>query len=522
MLLIACVNVANLLIARGAARRGEMAVRAAIGATRGRITRQLLTESLMLAGAGGILGLMVAYGLTQAIIGLAPADVPRLESATLDLRVLGFTALISVATGVVFGVLPAWTSASVSLADAARTGGRTTVAPDRARSALMIAEFALAVVLVIGAGLLLRSFIALTSQQTGFDSAGVLTANVTLSGQRYADVTPRTQLFEQLEERLRAIPGVRAVAMTTDLPIGGMPIFHNLAFEGRPMPPGAEPEVYYRGISPGYFQAMRIPLVSGRHFTRQDRPGSPLVAIVNQSFVREYFPGGNPIGRRIRWASGDGTWITIVGVASDVRALSLDRSEVPAVHVPYAQEQMPWRRWMDLTVRTDGQALRIAPAIRAELARIDRSVPLTRVRSMDQVIAASTADRRFNLFLLGGFAVLALLLATAGTYGVMSYAVAQRTRELGVRMALGARPADVVRLVVGRGMALASVGVVIGLAAALALSRVVTDMLFLVTATDLMTFAGSAAVLLVSAGAASYMPARRAMRVDPLAALRSE
>jgi putative ABC transport system permease protein len=521
VLLIACVNVANLLIARGAARRGEFAVKAAIGASRGRLTRQLLTESLLLAVAGGALALVVAYWLTQAIVNLAPADVPRLDSITLDLRVLGFTALLSVITGVVFGVLPAWTGASVSLADASRASGRST-GSGTARGALLVVEFALALVLVVGAGLLLRSFMALTSKEPGFDTRGLVTANITLSAERYGNVQARTQLFDQLEERLQSLPGVRSVAFTTDLPIGGQPIFHNLAFEGRPVPAGSEPEVYYRGVSPGYFRALGISLLDGRPFSTQDRQGSPLVAIVNQSFVREYYPGEDALGRRIRWASGDGEWITIVGIVADVRALSLEQSEVPAVHVPYAQEQMPWRRWMDLAVRTEGDPLALTAALRAELARIDRTVPLARVRSMDQVISASVADRTFNLFLLGGFALLALTLAAAGTYGVMSYTVVQRTRELGVRMALGARRWDVLRLVVGRGMALASVGIVIGAIAALVLSRAIADMLFEVTATDPLTLMVAALVLLASAAAASFIPARRAMRVDPLIALRSE
>ena len=521
VLLIACVNVANLLIARGAARRGELAVRAAIGATRGRIARQLLTESVLLAGAGGVLGIAAAYWLTRVIVGLAPEGIPRLESAGLDARVVAFAAIVSLATGVLFGMLPALASARVSLADAARAGGRSTGGGQRARGALMIAEIALALVLVVAAGLLLRSFVTLTSQSTGFDTRGLITGNLTLSSDRYASVASRIALFEQLEERVRTLPGVRAVALTTDLPIGGSPIFHNLAFEGRPVQPGTEPEVYYRGVNPGYFQALGIALMNGRPFTSQDRDGAPLVAIVNQSFARQYYPGEEVVGKRIRWASGDGTWITIVGVSADVRALSLDQDEVPAVHVPYAQEQMPWRRWMDVAVRAEGDAAALIPAVRAELSRLDRNVPLARARTMDDVIKESMAERRFNLFLLGGFAVLALALAAAGTYGVMSYAVLQRTRELGIRIALGARPADVLRLVVGRGMGLAAAGVVLGICAALPLTRLIAGMLFQTPATDMATFAAAAFVLLLSAFAASYVPARRAMRVDPLSALRS-
>jgi putative ABC transport system permease protein len=523
VLLIACVNVANLLIARGASRRGELAVRAALGAGRSRLARQLLTESVLLAVTGGAVGLVLAWWITRAVIGLAPAGVPRLETAALDLRVLGFTALISLVTGLVFGLLPAWTAASTPLVEVSRGSGRTTGGGGRLRATLMVAEIALALVLVVGAGLLLRSFLALTQQPIGFATSHLLTANVTLSSQRYFDIPTRTQLFEAYEDALASLPGVRNVALTTDLPVGGSPIFHNLAFDGRPMEPGTEPEVYYRGVGVGYLETLGIPLRRGRAFTRDDKAGAPLVAIVNEAFVRQYYPGEDALGQRVRWVSGDpAAWITIVGVVADVRGLSLDQAEVPAMHVPYRQEASPWRMWMDVAVRTDRDAASLAPMLRSELARLDRTVPLTRIRTMDQVLETSVADRRFNLYLLGGFAVLALLLAAAGTYGVMAYAVSQRTRELGVRMALGARPADVFRLIVGRGVALAVLGIVLGLAASLALARTVADLLFEVSPHDTTTFAAAAIVLLASAVMATWFPARRAARVDPLVALRSE
>jgi putative ABC transport system permease protein len=288
------------------------------------------------------------------------------------------------------------------------------------------------------------------------------------------------------------------------------------------MAPGTEPEVYYRGVNEAYFRAMGIPLLKGRTFTTADRAGAPLVAVVNDAFVREYFRGEEPLGRRIRWASGDGTWITIVGVVADVRGLSLDQGEVPAVHMPYAQEINAWRRWMDVGVRTDANAIALAPLLRRELLAIDRNVPVAKVRTMEDVLAASVAERRFSLLLLGSFAAIALVLAAAGTYGVMAYLVMQRTREIGVRLAVGARPADVFRLVVGRGLALALIGVVLGLAAAAMLSRTLEAMLFNVAPTDAITFAAAAAVLLGAAAAASVVPARRAARMDPLEALRSE
>jgi putative ABC transport system permease protein len=522
VLLIACVNVANLLIARGAARSRELAVRAALGAGRWRIARQLLTESVLLAATGGALAIAVAWWITKAVVGLAPAGVPRLDQAGLDLGVLAFTAAVSMGTGLLFGLLPAVTTAWASLADASRGGTRATSGGNRARAALMVAEIALALVLVVGAGLLLRSFSRVVQQPIGFDTRNLTTANITFSAQRYFDIPSRVRVFEAFEEGIRAIPGVRGVAFTTDLPIAGAEIYHNLAFEGRTFAPGGEPEVYYRGVSPAYFDTLGIRLTRGRGFTDDDRTTAPAVAIVNESFVREYYPTEDPIGRRIRWVSGAGDWITIVGVAADVRGLSLESGEVPAVHIPIRQERAGFRMWMDVAVRTDGPAAALVPAMRRELARLDPTVPLTRPATMDAVIAASIADRRFNLYLLGGFALLSLLLAAAGAYGVMSYAVQQRTREMGVRLALGATPGSLLRLIVGRGVGLAALGVAIGTAGAAVLSRTMSGFLFQIAPTDLTTFLVSALVLLAAAALATWLPARRAARVDPLTALRSE
>ena len=522
VLLIACVNVANLLIAKGAARRTELAVRAAIGASRSRIVRQVLTESLLIAGGGGILGLAVAWWLTRTMVSLAPEGIPRLEAAAVDGSVLVFALLLSLATGLVFGTLPSLTAARRSVADAARAGLRETRGGNRSRSILLVVEVALALVLVIGAGLLLRSFSALLSQQPGFNTDGLLTGNVILNGPRYGDVAARTRFWDDFEARIRQQPGVRDVAITTDLPIGGQSVFHNLSFEGREVAPGTEPEVYYRGVNAAYFRAMGIPLLKGRIFNTSDRAGAPLVAIVNDAFVRAYYAGDEPLGRRIRWASGDGTWITIVGVVADVRGLSLDQEEVPAVHMPYAQEINAWRRWMDVGIRADGNAATLAPLLSQEIAAIDRYVPVARVRTMQDVLATSVAERRFNLLLLAAFAMISVGLAAAGTYGVMAYLVAQRTREIGVRLAIGARPADVFRLIVGRGLLLTAIGIGLGLAAAAILSRALEAMLFNVNRLDAWTFAASAAVLLGAAVAASCVPARRAASMDPLTALRSE
>jgi predicted permease len=520
VLLIACVNVANLLVARGTARRAEIAVRSALGASRRQIARLLLTESLLLAAAGGLCGLVVAWWITRAVIGLAPADVPRLDGAGLNVRALAFTATACLGTGLLFGLVPAWAAVRRPLASS--TPGQRVTGRSRAGTALMIVEIALALVLVAGAGLLLRSFVRLTRQPIGFDTARLLTANVTPGAQRYYDIPTRTRMFQAFEESLRAVPGVRGVALTTQLPVGGSPVYHNLAFEGRPAAPGTEPEVYYRGVSDAYFDVLDIPLRAGRRFDDRDRAGAPLVAIVNEAFVREYYPAESPLGRRIRWASGNGQWITIVGVAGDVRGLGLERADVAAVHVPYAQEQMPWRTFMDVAVRFDGDAAPVAAGVRRALEAVDRTIPVTRLRTMDDVLRRSVADRRFSLYLLGGFGIVSLLLAAAGTYGVMSHAVAARTREIGVRLALGATPADVFRLVVGGGMAVAAAGVIAGLAAAAALSRILSGMLFEIPARDGATFAAAAVVLLAAAAVATGVPARRAARVDPLIVLRRE
>jgi putative ABC transport system permease protein len=521
VLLIACVNVANLLVARAAARRDEIAIRAAIGATRMRIVRQLLTESVLLAIAGGAGGLLLASWLTRAIVALAPEGTPRIESASLDVRVLAFTTIASVFTGLLFGMAPAWSSSRTSVADVSRVGTRTTFR-GRGRRVLMVLETALALVLLVGAGLLLRSFVALASQPTGFDPRHLLTANITLSGERYADIAARVRVFQDFESRVAMLPGVRAIALTTDLPIGGNPAFHNLSFEGRNVAPGTEPEIYYRAINPGYFEALRIPLRKGRRFGDLDRAGAPLVAIVNESFARTYYPGEEPLGGHVWWTSGNGTAMTIVGVAADVRALSLDQGEVPAVYVPYAQEQFGWRRSMDVAVRVDGEPLAIAAALGAQLRQVDPDVPLAKITSMQGVIGRSMADRRFNLFILGAFAVLALALAAAGTYGVIAYSVVQRTREIGVRVALGATPADVLTLVLRDGLLVATAGIATGTAIALLGSSVLTDMLFGVGRTDALTFAAAAAVLLLASAVATFVPARRATKVDPVIALRAD
>ena len=522
VLTIACVNVANLLIARAAARRGEMAVRVALGASGARVVRLLATESLLLAAAGGALGTAVAWWLARAVVALAPDTLPRADHIAIDGRVLLFTAAASIVAALAFGVLPAWLASRAGTADATRSQGRGSSGRQRLRSTLMAAEIALALMLVCGAGVLLRSFATLLAQPVGFSTDHLLAGNIKFSAQRYREIAVRTRFFDDLGRRVTAIPGVKSVGFITELPLGGDALTHNLAFEGRAMAPGAEPDVYYRGVSAGYFNAIGIPVTHGRGLNAQDSATSPPVAIANDSFARQFYPGAEAIGQRVRWASGGTEWITIVGLVPDIRGLSLDRGEVPALYVPYAQERNWWRMWMDVVVRTDGDPAAFAPQLRHAAAEVDRSIPIARIRTMDEIVKASVADQRFNLFLIGAFASLALLLAAAGTYGVMAYLVTQRNRELGIRVAVGATGSQIMRLVLGHALAVAAVGAVIGLAGWWAVARLLQGFFFGVTAMDPRAIGGAAATLVVMTLAACYAPARRAARVDPLVVLRSE
>jgi putative ABC transport system permease protein len=522
VLTIACVNVANLLIARAAARRGEMAVRVALGASGGRVARLLAAESLLLAAAGGALGVAVAWWLARAVVALAPETLPRAGHIAIDGRVLLFTAGASMLAAVLFGVLPAWLASRSGTADATRAQGRGSSGRQRLRSVLMAAEIAIALMLVCGAGVLLRSFSTLLAQPVGFSTDHLLAGNIRFSAQRYREIGARTRFFDDLERNLASAPGVKAVGLVTELPLGGEALMHNLAFEGRAMAPGTEPEVYYRGVNTGYFKAIGIPVTRGRGFDPRDTATSGPVAVANESFARQFYPGTDVLGRRVRWASGSTEWITIVGIVPDIRGLSLDQGEVPALYVPYAQERNWWRMWMDVVVRTDGDPAAFAPVLRQAAAQVDRSIPVARVRTMDDIVSTSVADQRFNLFLIGAFATLALVLAAAGTYGVMAYLVTERSRELGIRVAVGATGRQIVRLVLGHALAVAAAGAVVGLAGWWAAARLLQGFFFGVTAMDPRAIGGAAATLVLMTLVACYGPARRAARIDPLILLRSE
>jgi putative ABC transport system permease protein len=526
LLLIATTNVANLLLARAASREREIAIRASLGASRWRLLRQLLCESLLLVALGGAAGVLVAAWISELVVRLGPADVPGLDSVSLDLRVLAFTAGVSLLAALLFSLAPWLHACQVSLLGSLKEGGRTGEGQvrHRVRNALVVSELALALVLLVGAGLLLRSLHRLQSIDPGFDPSRLFTFDLTLPMESYHDIPKRTRLYESVLTDLATLPGVEKVAAGSELPFGTGMIYHNFVVEGRPpLPVGTEPEIYSRSVSPEYFATLGIALVRGRGFSRADDAGAPPVVVINEAAARAHFAGEDPIGRRIAWARATPlAWMTIVGVVGDVRASGTGREEVPAVYAPIAQESRPWKTWMTVAIRSSLPPSVLLPAVKRAVARVAPAVPVTRPRTMDELMAASAVARRFNLLLLGAFAALALALAAVGVHGVISYAVGHRIHEVGVRVALGATPRDILRLVVGQGFVLAAGGAVLGSAAALGLSRFVSGMLFGVRATDPVTFAGVAALLVAVALLACYLPARRALRVDPVVALRYE
>jgi putative ABC transport system permease protein len=525
VLLIAAVNVVNLLLARAAERRREMAIRTSLGASRGRLLRQLLVEGLLLSALGAAAGLALSSWLLEGVVALGRDDVPALATVRLDPHVLAFTAAVAVGVALLFGLAPGLVSrngaAAANLKDGLRaTGG---AGGDRVRRVLVASEVALSVVLLAGAGLLLRSFHRLQSVDPGFDTHGLQTFHISLPMDRYRDIAKRTAFADALMGDLAAQPGIQSAAVTSELPFVADQVPQNFVVEGAPpVEPGREPEVNSRSVTSDYFRTMGIPL-RGRAFDAGDAAGAAPVAIVNQAVVRQLFGGQDPIGRRVGWAREEPpAWMTVVGVADDVRGAGLDADDAPACYTPIAQERRPWRTWMFVALRTSlPTEAAMAPA-RAAVARADKDIPITRVRTMDALVSASWGDRRFNLWLLGGFAGLALALAGVGIHGVISYTVARRTREIGVRMALGARAPEVLGLVLRQGVTLAVIGLFAGLLGALALRRLVAGMLFGVAPYDPLTLAAVALVLLGVALVASYAPARRAASVDPAVALRCE
>jgi len=520
VLLIACANVANLLLARSTARQREIALRTALGASRRRVVRQLLTESVLLAVVGGGAGLLLAAWGTQSLLALAPEDLPRVKDVALDGRVLGFTLLVTLITGIVFGLVPALQASRPNLNETLKEGGRgTTGGRHRIRSSLVITEVALALVLLVGAGLLIRSFIRLQQVNPGFNTKNAMSANVALPGRKYPNSDQHLTFFTQLIEKIAALPGVVAVGASQSLPIQGDYLV-GFTIQGRPPnPPGEDKSTNYYAVTPDYFRAMGIPLLRGRLFTKQDSKNAPRVAVINETMARTYFPDEDPIGKGISLSQGTEAFREIVGIVGDVKQYGLAQPTTLQTYEPYLQ--MPFSS-VTLVVRTEGNPAALSGPIRSEVLALDKEQPVSRIRTLDQIISGSVQQQRFTMLLLGVFAAVALILAAVGLYGVMSYAVTQRTHEIGIRMALGANTGNVLRLVVGHGMLLALIGVFIGLAGAFAFTRLISKLLFAVSTTDPVTFAGISVLLTGVALVACLVPARRATKVDPMVALRHE
>jgi putative ABC transport system permease protein len=527
LLVIACVDVAHLLLARGVARRRALAVKLALGASRGRLVRELVVESLALALAGGALGALAATGAIRLLV-LSGADIPRLAEASVDRRALVFAIAASVLAAVLAGLGPALQATRGDLAEALADGGRTGSpgrASVRARRLLVVSELALAVLLLAGAGLLVRSFVRLRAVSPGFSADGVLSVELSLtraaSGQN--ERARRIALFDRLRDGVGAIRGVRVAALASRLPLTGPAFGGPFSVQGRPFDPTSATPTFavYRAVSPEYHATLGVRILQGRGLSAGDRDGAPTVAVINEALARGFFGGGDPVGQLIKLGAprSPRPWLTIVGVTADVRDRALALPPTPEIAVPYAQDPP---EVVVILARTAGEPLAILPSVRQAVRAVDPEQPVSHVRTLDQVVAESITERRAPALLLAGFAALAVILAGLGTYGVMSYAVSGRAHEIGVRMALGARPADVARLVVGEGVRLALAGAAIGLAAAVALGRTVSALLFEVRPTDPLTYAGASLALIAVAVAACARPALRATRVDPAVALRQE
>ena len=525
VLLIGCANVANLLLASGASRHKEMAIRSALGASRARVVRQLFTESTVLALTGGLVGLLIAYWGVAGITKLLPGNFPRLNEINLNLRVLGFTFAASVLTGILFGLVPALQISRPDVQEAIRETGRGVSGnrrQNRFRQALIVFEVALSVVLLVGAGLLFRSFLRLQSVNTGFVSEHVWTAKLTPSGPSYKKQADFDKFYSQVLQKVSVVPGVQDAGVINTLPLDKGPTA-GFRIDGRPITtPDKWPSANYRAVSPNYFRAMGIPVLQGRAYTDRDNEKSPRVMIVNQKLADEEFSGENPIGKRITFGGTDNNqpvWFEIVGVVADVRSLEL--REEPTAEVYFASLQDYWPS-MSLVVRSNAEMANLSASVRQIVNEVDKSVPVSNVQMMDHVVSASITQPRFNLFLLGLFSTVAMLLSAAGIYGITAYTVTQRTHELGIRIALGAQVGDVLKMILGQGMAVIGVGLVIGLAAAFALVRLLRSFLFGVGEKDPFTFVAITVLLLFVALLACYIPARRATKVDPLVALRYE
>jgi putative ABC transport system permease protein len=521
VLLIACVNFSSLLLTRTASRKQEFQVRMALGADRWRVLRQIVTESVVVACLGAVAGILLAQGGSRLLLELKPEAMRSLDAPVLSVPTLAFAIAISVVSGIVFGLVPALHLFSAN--STLRGGSRTTTARTRLRSTMVVAECAMALVLLTGAGLLLRSFWKLLNVGAGFNPQQVLTLRLTLPAIRYNEIPKQVDFLTKLDQELQQVPGIEMAGLVSELPMTGSHMEHNTVIKGRPeVPAGQEPEISAHEASPKYFETMQIPLLSGRLFNEDDRANSAPVVVISRSMAQQYWPNQNPIGAQVAWARAQKTvWMTVVGVVGDVRHDGLDDEAYPAVYSPMTQKQMPWKRFVNVVARTKATDPTSASAmVKQAIWKIDPQLPVTHLAAMTEVLSESTSERRFNVVLLSAFAGLALVLAMVGIYGITAYMVTQRTQEIGIRMALGARPQSVLRMMISQGILLSLVGAVLGAVGSYVLSRVAQGMLFQVGRTDPATFAASAATLIGVAALACYIPARRAARVDPMSALR--
>ena len=524
VLLIACANVANLLLARGAARQREIAIRAAMGATKSRLTRQLLTESILLSLIGGALGLLLAYLAVGLLAAAIPENIPRIKDLTISRWVLGFTFLTSLLTGILFGLAPAVQGSRPNLNETLKESprGSTSGAGSRKiRNVLVISEVAVSLILMISAGLMIRSFLHLQKTDPGFSSSGVLTAQLQLGLSKYPEDKQRTAFYQQVLKKVESLPGVQIAGAISTLPLGGDNLTFPLIIEGRaPQSPSEQLTTNFRVISPDYFAALGIPLKQGRYFTERDNVDSTRVAIINETLANRYFPNENPIGKRISLVIFDEPVLReIVGVVGDVRHSTLDEESGSEVYDSYLQAPSPF---MTLAVRTSASPQSLAGGLRNAVRSVDNEQPIFNIKTMEQVLSDSVALPRLSTALLAAFAGIALILASIGIYGLVSYSVTQRTHEIGIRMALGARPGQVLQMILRQGVVLAVVGVAIGLAGAYAATKLLASLLYGVSASDPMTFAVVPLLLIFVTLLASYVPARKAMEVDPIIALRQE
>lgn len=520
VLLIACVNVANLQLVRALSRQKEIAIRIALGATRGRLIRQLLTESMLLSLLGGALGLVLAVLGKGALLKLTPPNrLMGLGGVNLDWRVLAFTFAISLVTGVIFGLSPAMRASRPDLNESLKEGGRDSSADthgNRLRSLLVVFEIALASMLAISGGLMLQSFSRLQNIDPGFNADNVLTMQISLPSSKYAKPYQISGFYQQLLQNIQAKPEVVAAGATNNIPLSGGTSYTKIIIEGRPTQPEEAPMSYAQIVTPNYFQAMEIPFLTGRDFNEQDKD---YVMIVSETAARAFWPNDDPVGKRVRFGGATGDWTTVIGVVGNVKSLGLETAPRPHMYLPLGDNTF---RGGTVVARFNTDPKRMISAMQGSVWALDRNQPISNIRTMEQVVSESVAQPRFTAIILAIFAVVALVLAVVGIHGVMAYSVIQRTREIGIRMALGAQPRDILKLILGQGLIIVAIGITIGVAASFALSPVLSSMLFGIKATNIATFIYAALLMAVAALMACYFPTRKATTVDPLVAMRYE